>query len=113
MRKIYKVLDFFNDEDNGREYFCSTPEEAKAIFTSVYLQWGKYVEEEWEETPQDQGSESWEALAEEQWKNCFDNELVRVEVIEPKCARCAELSGCWAGLNGGVLTCSCFSPKAK
>ena len=113
MRKIYKVLDFFNDEDNGKEYYCNTLEDAKKIFTDIYLQWGKYVEEEWEETAQDQGSESWEALAEEKWKNCFDNEMVRIEVIESKCSRCAELSGCWAGLNGGVLTCSCFSPKAK
>ena len=32
---------------------------------------------------------------------------------EIKCKKCAELSGCWKGQNGGVLTCSCFSPKAK
>ena len=32
---------------------------------------------------------------------------------EIKCKRCAELSGCWKGQNGGKPCCKCFSPKAK
>lgn len=30
---------------------------------------------------------------------------------EVKCPRCAELSGCWIGQNGGREGCRCFSPK--
>lgn len=32
---------------------------------------------------------------------------------EIKCPRCAELSGCWRGQNGGKPNCKCFSPKAE
>lgn len=32
---------------------------------------------------------------------------------EIKCPRCAELSGCYRGQNGGKSGCKCFSPKAE
>lgn len=32
---------------------------------------------------------------------------------EIKCSRCAELSGCYVGQNGGKPCCKCFSPKAE
>ena len=32
---------------------------------------------------------------------------------EIKCPRCAELSGCYRGQNGGKPGCKCFSPKAE
>ena len=28
-----------------------------------------------------------------------------------KCPKCAELSNCWIGQNGGKEKCPCYSPK--
>ena len=35
----------------------------------------------------------------------------RAREQEVKCPRCAELSGCYKGQNGGKPNCPCFSPK--
>ena len=41
----------------------------------------------------------------------FKKSVSEQKVKGIKCYKCAELSGCYKGQNGGKKNCACFSPK--